>query len=60
MKVLNSTFLKSLLGIAILLAVLGMTGCASDGPMESAGEEVDEAAEEVEDSVEDAADEIDD
>jgi hypothetical protein len=42
-------------GISALLAtgILVLGGCASDGPFEEAGEEVDEAADEVEDAFDD-------
>lgn len=51
--------------LAVLLAsagmVLSMSACDSnDGPMEKAGEKLDEGYGEVVDSVEDAADEIED
>lgn len=50
-----------------LVAALGLAGCGSDqktpeepeGPMENAGEKVDEAAEETGDAAEEAADEAD-
>jgi len=40
--------------------VIGVTGCASDGPMEEAGEEIDQAVDDAADEIEEAGDEIDD
>ena len=48
---------------ALLLAVLGVTalsGCDNDGPMENAGERVDEGYENTKDSMEDAAEDAGD
>jgi len=60
MKLLDKTFFRSIFIIAMLIGTLGLTACEQDGPMENAGEEIDEAVEDVEDSAEDAGDDIDD
>ncbi len=44
----------------ILFASLGLAGCPSDGPLEEAGETLDEAADDVGDAIDDAADEVED
>jgi len=41
---------------AMPLALLALGGCKDDGPMEDAGEAIDEAAEEVGDEIDDATD----
>jgi hypothetical protein len=46
--------------LGVLALALLLWGCPEKGPMEKAGEKIDEAAEEVEDAVEDAADEVED
>ena len=43
-----------------LLASLGFAGCSNDGPLEEAGETMDNAAEDAGDALEDAADELED
>ena len=49
---------------SILLAALflggGITACEQDGPMEEAGEEIDDAVDDAGDEIEDAADEVED
>lgn len=51
-----SDTLKALM-IAFLLAGTGaLAGCQEDGPMEEAGENIDDAVEDAGDSVEDATD----
>ena len=54
------TDLTKLLIAALMASAFALTGCDNDGPMEEAGEEIDEAAENVEDGVEDAAEDIED
>jgi len=49
------------LGVTALgLGVASATGCEDDGPMENAGESVDDAADDAADAVDDAADNVDD
>jgi hypothetical protein len=43
-----------------LLASLSLVGCDNDGPMEEAGESVDQAADDAGDATEDAADDVED
>jgi len=66
MKPIVRTLARSITGLSVLLVV----GCAGsrkdpedldrDGPMEDAGEAVDEAAEDAADATEDAADDVGD
>ncbi len=49
-------FLTRSLYLLMLIACLGLTACDNDGPMEEAGESIDEAAEEVGDEIDDATD----
>ncbi len=42
--------------IALMLGVVGVSGCEQKGPAEEAGETVDEAAEDAKRGVEDAVD----
>lgn len=57
----GTSLLLHILGIAALgIGVASATGCENDGPMENAGEAVDEAADDAADAVDDAADNIDD
>ena len=51
---------KLFLAALIAALSLGLAGCEKEGPMERAGEKLDEAAEEVKDAAEEAADEIKD
>lgn len=48
--------------LAVLIAALtvGLAGCEKEGPMERAGEKLDDATEEVKDAAEEAGDEIED
>ncbi|GEM_PF-985662 len=60
MKGISQSILKILGIVVILSSALALTACEQDGPMENAGEEIDDAVEEVGDSAEDAADEVED
>jgi predicted small lipoprotein YifL len=42
--------------LLFIVAVLGLAACEQDGPLENAGERMDEAAEEVADEIDDATD----
>lgn len=44
----------------IALAIAGLAGCEREGPMERAGEKIDNAAEEAGDKIEDAGDKMED
>jgi len=55
-QILNSLGLAALL----IVASIALTACERDGPMENAGEEIDEAVEDAGDSLEEAGDEIED
>lgn len=48
--------------LAALVAALalGLAGCEKEGPMERAGEKLDDATEKVKDAAEEAGDEIED
>ncbi len=46
--------LKHLFLILVALAMLVLTGCEKKGPMQTAGEKVDEAAEKTSEAVKDA------
>jgi len=60
MKIWNQRIVKSL-GLALILAsLIALAGCEPDGPMENAGEEIDDAVEDVQDTTEDAVDEVED
>jgi hypothetical protein len=45
---------------ALSLAMAGLAGCENEGPMERAGEKIDNAAEEAGDKMEDAGDKLED
>jgi len=48
-------FVKAVLFASTIGATVGLAGCAEDkGPLEKAGESIDEAAEEVGDEIDDA------
>ena len=51
---------KLFLAALVTALSLGLAGCEKEGPMERAGEKLDEAAEEVKDAAEDAVDDIKD
>ena len=53
---------KSALILSALLATasLGIVGCERDGPLENAGEEIDDAVDDVADEIEDGIDEATD
>ncbi len=60
----SAALAQGLRGVAIvffvLFATVGLIGCAEqDGPMEEAGEAIDEAVDDVQDAVEDAGEAID-
>ncbi len=50
---LSKTIIASLLASALMIT---LSGCDSDGPMEEAGEEMDEAVENTGDAIEDSTD----
>jgi len=53
--------MKSIHTVSLLFACGLLAGCPdNDGPLEEAGEEIDEAADEVGDDIEDAAEEVED
>jgi hypothetical protein len=53
--------LKSGIAVAIAaLALAGLAGCEREGPMEEAGEAIDNAAEKTGDKIEDVGDKIED
>lgn len=60
MRLFNNSITKTLGFLLFMGTALALSACEQDGPMENAGEEIDEAAEDVRDSVEDAADEVED
>jgi outer membrane lipoprotein-sorting protein len=47
-----------LVALTLLVLILLLSGCEQDGPVESAGEEIDESIEAAGDEVEEAADEV--
>jgi hypothetical protein len=54
----QSKYLRSLLLVlSMLFGSFGLAGC-DDGPMENAGEEMDDAADDVEDGMDDLGDEV--
>lgn len=57
MKTLN---LKLLLLLSLVAGMATLTGCEEKGPMEKAGESIDEAVDDAGDAVEDAADDVED
>lgn len=53
--------LKRTLGfLLILIGSFGLAACPESGPLEEAGESMDDAAEEAGDALEDAVDEVED
>lgn len=50
--------MKTFLKILIPIAFLTLAACEEKGPMEEAGEKIDESVENVKDKAEDAADEV--
>lgn len=44
----------------VALAIAGLAGCEREGPMEQAGERIDNAAEEAGEKIEEAGDKIED
>ncbi len=50
--------LKQTLLVLIAIAMLVVAGCDDSGPMETAGEEIDEAAEEAGEQIEEAGEDI--
>lgn len=51
---------KKLLALSLFASFLALAGCEEKGPMEKAGETIDEAVEDGGDAIEDAADEVED
>jgi len=52
---------RQLLAITLsTLLLVGAGGCSTDGPMENAGEAIDNAGDNIGDAVSDAADEVED
>ena len=51
---------KVLICLVLIVAVVVMTGCESEGPMERVGEKIDEAAEDAGEALEDAGEAIED
>ena len=61
MSIRTKTILKQLsLALLLALSVFALAACDQDGPMENAGEEIDEAVEGAGDNLEEAGDEIED
>ncbi|MFG0251125.1 MAG: hypothetical protein ACF8OB_19750 [Phycisphaeraceae bacterium JB051] len=55
-----NTFKTLLLMMMFALGSLALVGCDNDGPMENAGEAVDEAVEDMGDAAEEAGNDIED
>lgn len=53
-------FLKFFMLLAVLLLTFGLTACEDEGPLEKAGEKVDEAGEEIGEAAEEAKEEVED
>lgn len=53
------TIPAALFGALAVSLSLGLSACAQDGPVENAGEKIDEAAEDAGDAVEDVVEELD-
>ncbi len=53
---MKKKLLFSLQALAALMLIFSFAACENEGPMEKAGEDIDDAAEEVSDDVEDATD----
>ena len=52
--------LKNTLLISLLASTLALSACEQDGPMEKAGESIDNAVDDSKDALDDAADDIKD
>lgn len=52
--------LKNALLVSLLASMMALSACEKDGPMERAGESVDEAVENTGDALDDAADNTED
>jgi hypothetical protein len=46
--------------LILILAVISMAGCESEGPMERVGEKIDEAVEDTGEALEDAGEAVED
>ncbi|MDA3934660.1 MAG: hypothetical protein PF630_10110 [Gammaproteobacteria bacterium] len=58
---LKSLLLSPLLALVLITgSALVLTGCEDQGPVEEAGEAIDEAAEDTADAIDDAAEELED
>ncbi|MFT6098883.1 MAG: hypothetical protein ACJAYF_001426 [Arenicella sp.] len=57
MNVIN---VKKILFISLLTSMVAIAGCEKDGPMERAGESIDNAPEDAGDALDDVADDIKD
>ena len=51
---------KVLICLLLIMAVVAMTGCKQESPMERAGEAIEEAAEDTGEAIEDAGEAIED
>lgn len=61
MKIDSKSLIRGIaLAMVFSVSSVFVTGCDQDGPMESAGEEIDEAVEETGENLEDAGDEVED
>lgn len=56
----NRKPLAPLVAALLGLGALTLSGCEQEGPMEQAGEQVDDAIDEAQDAAEDARDEVQD
>jgi hypothetical protein len=57
MNVIN---VKKILFMSLLTSMVAIAGCEKDGPMERAGESIDNATEDAGDALDDVADDIKD
>ena len=55
-----STLKKVLICLVLIMAVVAITGCKQESPMERAGEAIEEAAEDTGEAIEDAGEAIED
>ena len=57
---MNTQKLKHVFLISLIASLLAITGCEEKGPLEKAGETIDDAVNDSGDALEDAADDVED
>lgn len=57
---MKNNYLKSALLVSLLASMMALSACEQDGPMEQAGEKIDNTADKAGDALNDAADDASD